>query len=112
MVGRAYNIPTAGWRLFNVYRPGQALSDDSRVRFRQQGYGRVGDIALNSEGGIYYPSDMSVSANGRLAPADRLIQSVRLFQRRWRPRHIDYAQTFGLVQLCQHALIGAPLHVT
>lgn len=29
-------------------------------------YGGIEDIALNSEGGIYYPSDMSVRANAVL----------------------------------------------
>ena len=69
-------------------------------------------MVLTARAVFYYPSDMSVSANGRLAPGDRLIQSVTLFQKRRRAIHIDYAQTFGLVQLCQHALIGAPLRVT
>jgi len=69
-------------------------------------------MVLTARAVFYYPSDMSVSANGRLAPGDRLIQSVTLFQKQRRAIHIDYAQTFGLVQLCQHALIGAPLRVT
>jgi CDP-paratose 2-epimerase len=60
-------------------------------------YGGLEDIALNSEGGIYYPNDITVRANGidELRPLD--LHSPYGCSKGAADQYIiDYARTFGL----------------
>jgi CDP-paratose 2-epimerase len=66
--------------------------------FTNKIYGGIEAIALNSEGGIYYPSDMSVRANGidELRPLD-LHTPYSCSKGAAGQYIIDYARTFGLL---------------